>query len=143
MAYCTLDDILKLIPQAELILLTDDAGSGSVDSAVVSETTERSDRLIDAMLATRYLVPFSPVPAVVADISSVLAAYELQARRPQTMPEEWRKRRDDSMALLKLLASGGALLAGAIAAGGQATAVPAPSFSGPSRLFDRTSLEGC
>lgn len=142
MSYCTQADIEKLIPVKELARLTDDAAGQAVATAVVDDAVIRSSSLIDSYCAARYQTPFvDPPPAVIRDLCAVLAAYELQARRPQTMPEEWRKRRDDAVKTLLLITKGEVVLPGALSAQGEAVTVPAALFVGSARLFSRETID--
>ena len=142
MSYCTQADIEKLIPVKELVRLTEDGNGTAVVTAVVDDAIARSSSLIDSHCARQYQVPFAlPAPAVICDLCAVLAAYELQARRPQTMPEEWRRRRDDVMKTLLLIAKGDVVLSGAISAQGEPVTVPVASFVSSGRLFTRGAIQ--
>ena len=56
MAYCSQDDLLKMIPEAELAELT--AESGDIpDPVVVAEAIAKADGEIDSYLAVRYSLP--------------------------------------------------------------------------------------
>ena len=140
--YCAQADIEKLIPLKELARLTDDAAGTAVVAAVVDDAIARAASLIDSYCARLYQTPFAdPCPAVICDMSAVLAAYELQARRPQTMPEEWRKRKDDQLKTLLLIAKGEVVLPGAISAQGEPVSVPVASFVSSDRLFTRDTIQ--
>ena len=82
MAYSALADIQDRISPEELVRLTDDADAGAVDEARVTAAIADADAEIDAYCGTRYAVPLSPVPPMIARISGDLAAYALFSRRP-------------------------------------------------------------
>jgi phage gp36-like protein len=111
MAYCTQNDLLQLIPVAELAELTTEAGD-TPDPNVVAEAISKADAEIDAYLATRYQVPFNPAPGVVRALSVDLALYHLYSRR-SVAPQVRRQKYQDAVAFLKQAAAGQAAVAGA------------------------------
>jgi phage gp36-like protein len=137
MAYSTQDDLLTMIPQAELAALTADAGD-EPDSQVVAEAITRADAEIDAACGLRYTVPFSPVPERVQSLSTDLAIYHLFSRRG-VAPEVWRQKYRDGLAFLKQVAAGQATLAGS---GGEPPAADrqSPDFTNATRIFSRDTL---
>ncbi len=107
MAYSIQTDIEEQISQDELIELTDDAGSGSVDSSVVARAIADADAEIDSYCATRYSVPFDPVPVIIRKLSVDIAIYNLFARRSVLkVPEERQKRYDNAIRFLRDIAKG-------------------------------------
>ena len=108
MAYATAEDLL--LSAQDLIALTDDAGNGTLDAAVVTANIQRADRLIDTYLRGRYITPFDPVPAEVREISAALAKYYLEQRRHSTATEGTRNEYKDALQVLKDLQSGRATL---------------------------------
>jgi phage gp36-like protein len=111
MAYCTQDDILKLIPRDELAELTAESGD-EPDAAVVSEAIAKAEAEVDSYLGTRYAVPLSPVPAMVKSLAQDLALYHLYSRR-SVAPSVRRQKYVDALAFLKEVAAGRALIEGA------------------------------
>lgn len=106
MAYCDIDDILEQVSEDELIGLTDDSGTGVVDTAV-SRSIADADSEIDSYCGTRYAVPFSTVPAIVRKLSVDIALYNLYSRRSHTdMPAIRQARYDAAIRMLKAVASG-------------------------------------
>lgn len=104
MAYCSQDDILKFIPQAELAELT--AESGEVpDSLVVAEAIGQADGEIDSYLGVKYPVPLASVPAQIKALSVDLAIYRLYARRSVAPPVR-RKKYEEGVAFLRQVAAG-------------------------------------
>lgn len=115
MPYCTLADIKYLLPEEAIIQLTDDEHlkPSSMDPANpdhaaiiarIDEAIETADAEIDGYCASRYSVPFSPVPGVINKLSVELAIYYLYARR--TVPEKIEKRYDKAVSRLKDIARG-------------------------------------
>jgi len=139
MAYCTQTDILKQITEEQLIQLTDDNDTGSVDTAIVNDAILKADNVIDGYCAQRYTVPFSVVPGIIREISIDLALYHLFSRRVQTIPKLRETRYENTMKLLK-----------DIEAGRISLGVPAPaenpdrkgSYDGNDRLFTRDDMKG-
>jgi len=105
MAYCTFDDLKDQISEDELIQLTDDNGSGSVDMDKIDAAIAGADALIDGYCGKHYSVPFSPTPPIIHDFSVIIAVYRLFARR-QGAPEDRRTRYKDAVDFLKGVAKG-------------------------------------
>ncbi len=137
MAYCTQDDLLKMMPAAELAELTAEAGDVP-DSAVVAEAISEADAEIDSYLAVRYQVPLSPVPARVKALSLTLAICRLFSRR-SVMPAARRQDYEAALAFLRQAAAGQV----AIQEGpgpGPASGQEVEDFTGARRLFGRHIL---
>ena len=139
MAYCTIDDILKKIPQATVIQLTDDEGTGTVNADRVDEAIEGADAEINGYCATRYTVPLNPVPEIIVKLSADLAIYNLYARVVENIPDTRQQQRNAAIKLLERIADGKVLL-GSAGVEPPAAVQGKPSFSGPERLFNRTSM---
>ncbi len=79
--YSTAAQILKLLPEYEVLQLADDDGAGVIDdpavTAVLEEAIEQADREIDAYVGTVKRVPLSPVPALIENLSTKLAIHHL------------------------------------------------------------------
>lgn len=101
MPYCTQSDIEEQIPQAELINLTDDAGSGGVDASAVARAIADADAEIDAYCGARYTVPFSPAPVMIRKLSVDLAIYHLFSRRALKVSEDRKARYDNAIRFLR------------------------------------------
>jgi len=139
MAYCTQTDILKQITEDQLLQLTDDDDTGSIDTDVVIAAITDADDVIDGYCAQRYSVPFTTTPGIINTISVDLAIYNLFSRRIHTIPELRKERYENSMKLLKDIESGRISLG-----------VPAPaensdrigSYTANDTLFTRDNMEG-
>ena len=103
--YCTLADIQDQLDDQVIIELTDDAGAGTIDTAVVDRAVEDADAEVNGYCATRFSVPFSPVPPRIRAISVDIAIYNLFSRR-QAVPEERQTRYDNAKAYLANIAKG-------------------------------------
>ncbi|WP_449243957.1 gp436 family protein [Desulfobacca acetoxidans] len=138
MAYCTQEDIEKLIPEQELAELTTESGS-DIDADVVTEAIAKADTGIDSYLGVRYLVPFSLAPAVIRFLSVDLAIYHLYTRR-SIAPGIRRTRYEDALKFLQELADGTAVIPGAVE-----REAPADPFeltdNARGRIFSRRALE--
>lgn len=87
MAYSTLADLKKAIPEANLVQLTDDEDRGSVNESRVTQAIQDADDLIDTYLRGKHTVPLATVPPIIRRYSCVLAIYYLYARRLQDPTE--------------------------------------------------------
>lgn len=108
MAYCSLTDVEKKETQSQVILLTDDAATGAVDMAHLTEAITNADGMIDAILRGHVSpLPIDPVVAIIKDISVELTIYNLYLRRfGANMPDGLSTRKKDAMALLNGIAAG-------------------------------------
>jgi phage gp36-like protein len=80
-AYCSQNDLNGLISAQNLINLTDDNGTGSVDAGVLAAIIAVSSNTVDGMLCATYQVPFSPVPALVQQSAIIFTCEALFGRR--------------------------------------------------------------
>jgi phage gp36-like protein len=141
--YCTKADILKHLSEDELVQLTADSGT-NVDDAVVTEQIEGADSEIDSYTAKRYVVPMSPVPARIKSLSIVISIYKLHARRASKVGginEAVRTDYEDAIAFLRDVASGKAVIDGAITPTENAKTTGG-SFKGSGRIFTNDSMSG-
>lgn len=116
MSYSEKTDILDQLDEATLVELTDDDGTGTVDTSVVTRSIADADAEIDGYCATRYDVPFSAVPVMIRKISVDIAIYNLYSRRV-AVPEERDKRYSNAVKFLRNVSKG------LISLGGDAPAV--------------------
>lgn len=140
MAYCTQDDIERLIPSEDLAVLTSEGGGP--DEAVVADCIAKADAEIDGYLGIRYQVPLSPVPDLIKAISVDLAIYNLHKRRPLLpTPETCRQSYVDRISFLKSVVAGNATV-GASAAEPPAVSQDVVEIGSGDRVFSRDSLKG-
>lgn len=136
MPYCTQADIQSLeLTTDELIQLTDDGNTGTIDPAMIAAAIEKADAEIDANCQARYTVPFSPVPKIVKGWSATLAAFNLYRNRkkPETLIDRYNK----VMSWLKSVREGTASIAGVA----DASALPASTTDGTVQTFRRTQQD--
>jgi phage gp36-like protein len=107
MAYSTLTDILKVIPEVTVIQLTDDVAANSVDEAKVDEAIALADGEIDTYVGVKYPVPLTaPVPAIIRGISCDITIYKIYKRRLEEVPETRETSYRDAVKLLKEIRDG-------------------------------------
>ena len=100
MSYSTQVDLLLQLDNTTLINLTNDVGSGIVESNVVSQAISDADALIDSYLSSLYAVPLATVPVIIKNISVDIAIYNLYSRRMDTLPDV---RKDRFVSAIKYL----------------------------------------
>lgn len=142
MAYCTKTDILKKITDAELAQLTSE--TGVTDDAVVTECISEADGEIDSYAGRQYIVPMSPVPDRVRSLSIDISIFRVASRRALKLGginESIRQLYEDAIAFLKDVASGRAVIDGAVKpqANQQRTG---GLFKSNDRVFTKDSLSG-
>lgn len=81
MAYTTLENLKKRIPEADLIELTDDGQTGDVDAVIVDQALRDATVQIESKLRGRYPLPFSPVPAALEQIATILTIHNIYSRK--------------------------------------------------------------
>lgn len=140
MAYCTQDDLLKLVPEAEMAQLSAELGN-TPDAAVVTEVIARADAEIDAYLAVRYQLPLAETPPRVKFLSVDLALFHLYSRR-SVAPEVRQQKRDEAVAFLKLVAAGKAEIIGAAGVEVPGDAQDVTEISSATRVFSRDEMRG-
>lgn len=106
MAYSTLTDLKKLIPEETLIQLTDDENLGAVSQARVDEAIIQADAEIDSYCGSRYTIPFTTVPDIVKKISVDIAIYNLYSRRVEEIPETRAERYKNAIRQLEGISRG-------------------------------------
>lgn len=85
--YSTLDDIKKVLPEANLAQLTDDENAIEIKTDKVDEAILQADGEIDVYLDGRYSVPLSTVPAIIKKCSCDITIYNLYKRRMEEIPK--------------------------------------------------------
>lgn len=136
MAYCTADDLLLLIPLAELTELTADS-EDLPDATVIADAIDKAAAEIDSYLGVRYVLPLAGTPSQVRNLAVDMALYHLYSRR-SLAPQVRRQKYEAAVAFLKQVAAGQALVDGAGEASGDQRQVA--EFSGSSRVFGRDDL---
>lgn len=108
MPHCTQADLLNQLTQEELIQLTDDANTGTVDTAKVDAALAAASATIDAYAGARYTLPLETSEKV-KQLCVDLAIYELEKRR-RRVREATLAARDAALSFLRDLARGRAVL---------------------------------
>jgi len=140
MSYCTQDDLLEQISEAELIELTDDAGSGEVDADVVTRAIADADATIDAHCQGRYSVPLSPVPAMIRAVSVDMTIYNLLSRKNEEVPKSRDDRNRNAIRFLERVADGKIQLGASTPA--QANTEHSVNIESGTRIFTRDKMSG-
>lgn len=103
--YAIMTDIIDLYGEDLLIRIADLDKDGQPDEDVVEKALEAADALIDAYLSSAYSLPLPSVPDVLRTLAIDIAVYKLPiTRAPRT--DEMRKRYEDALAHLKMMAAG-------------------------------------
>ncbi len=110
MAYCSEDDLLKMIPQADLADLTVESGEVP-DSLIIIDAISKAGAEIDSYLGVRYVVPLATPPDRVKALAVDLAIYHLYSRR-SIVPPVWQQRHDAAVAFLKQVVAGQIVIVG-------------------------------
>jgi phage gp36-like protein len=137
MAYCSEDDLLKMIPQSELADLT--AESGEVpDSLIIADAISKAGAEIDSYLGVKYVVPLSSPPAQVKSLAVDLAIYHLYSRR-NVVPPVRQQKYEAAVAFLKQVVAGQMVIVGATGESPTA-AKEVADFTSAIRAFSRDTL---
>ena len=81
--YCTVDDVLKLVPEHTLIRLTQDTpGRENVDESVVSAAIKYASDKIDSAIRGRYPLPLPQKVDLLKELALDLVRHRLYSRRP-------------------------------------------------------------
>lgn len=104
LTYCTVAEYLDMFQIAEAAALSnlDDPLGTSVDTALIERTLFDASAEAEAYLG-RYTLPISPVPQLLRRCVADLARYYMSRYDP---PEDVRKRYEDALRRLKMLADG-------------------------------------
>lgn len=115
MAYSDVLLIKKRLSPDLLLALSDDSGTGNLNSpevvAVIDEAIGQADSIINSHLSPRYQVPLTgTVPDSISEISCTLAVCILFGRRSLALPETWEMEREFDLNVLEKLREGKILL---------------------------------
>lgn len=138
MPYATQSDLLNQLTNAELVQLTDDAGTGSVDTAKVTAALTAASATIDAYAGARYTLPLQTSEKI-KQLCIDLAIYELEKRR-RRLRDATVAARDAALGFLRDLAAGRAVLDLPTGAQPQATEADVKKTAQP-RVFSDEKLE--
>ncbi|MCB9849133.1 MAG: DUF1320 family protein [Phycisphaerales bacterium] len=146
MAYITTEDIALRLGPSGYVQLTDDAGTGNANEAVVDAERLAAEGEVDSYLARRYRVPIDlsrhgELAGLLAAVALDLAEYRLHARRPP-VPADVHERQRAALTWLSRVASGEVVLPSvAQVAGNSATGAVAATI-GEAAVLSRDELAG-
>jgi phage gp36-like protein len=140
MIYVTRQEIERRFGVTTLVQLTDDAGTGLVNEAVLSAAVDDAEAEVHAELAGRYVTPVAVagLPEAAAILRALvldLLEMRLHARRPE-VPDDVTKRHALVRARLADLGAGRAMLPGAAVIG------PRAEITGNAAVLSRETFEG-
>lgn len=146
MSYVTNEDIELRVGSARYIQLTDDAGAGSANTAVVDEACRGAEGEVDSALAQRYAVPIDVLahPEAAALLRSVtldMIEYRLHARR-RDVPSDVIAKRGAAVEWLARVGRGEAALPSVAPISPGAPQGPRASITGEPRMLSRDELSG-
>ena len=106
--YLEYDNLLAMIPEKELINLTNDTSAPvqSVNMTVVNNCAEFADELINASVRKRYILPLKFIPFFIKNLSCDITAYRIYSRRPNKVPEAVKENYDKALKILDKIGSG-------------------------------------
>lgn len=140
MAYCTAQDLidLRMASERELIQLSDEAGEGTLDTAVITAAAEQAALEIDAYLSAQVVVPLASPSDGIKRLAAILTYFHLFPEPTEHASDQYQR------ALVEL----GAIASGAlpIDATGARVATHWPDAlewaDGPGRIFRRPDSGG-
>ncbi len=103
MPYATLDDLIERAGQREILDTADRDKDGIADADVIASALATAEAEINGYVATKYILPFVEVPALVKNWAVSLARYYLhRAKRPELVKEDY----DNAISQLQDVAAG-------------------------------------
>ena len=140
MAYATLDDLVTLCGDRELIQLTDrsDPPVNAIDETVTGPALDWASDLVDSYVGAAYALPLTQTPQMLRDIATDLARFRLYK---DAAPEEVKGRYDQAIARLKDISAGRAKIPGVAGVEPDARSDVVLSTSSD-RTFSRDSMAG-
>ena len=139
MAYIVQADLLAQLSNAQLIQLTDDAKTGSVDTDKVDKAIADAEAEVNGYVATKHSVPLaSPIPDLIKKLAIDITIYNLYRRRQRT-PEDVRTAYEDAVKKLEGIARG-LITLGVDPQPAESSKATQGETSGPARVFDRDKL---
>lgn len=140
MSYATLTDIRKQIFEDELIRLTDEDRTNTVDEVKVTNAIETADVEIDAYLGEKYTLPMADAPPILTKLSVDLAIRNLYLLAPGGIPEDRDTQAKNCVRMLEKIANGSLTLGASDPQNGSTE--NAVTMSASPRLFSRDKLRG-
>lgn len=144
MSYCTVDDLKTIVPEQDLIELTDDAvPAASIVTANADKAIADAGEMIDGYLRGRYSMPLDPVPGLIGTLACDIAVYRLYARRVKlTPPEGVSERYKNALKLLGQIQQGQVTLGVGDSITADSGNMDKISATAGDRLFTRDTMKG-
>jgi len=132
-------DLQQRFSGHELVQLSDRAGTGDADLAIIEMALADAAAEINGYLAGRYALPLTVTPPIINRVACDIARYRLY---DQAAPESVRERYEDARRLLEAVASGKAKLG--LPATQEASHNPAhgAAYLGNPKILGRDQTEG-
>lgn len=139
MTYATQADLVDRFGTEELAQRTNRVDGLTIDTVVLGRALGDADAEIDGYLATRYSLPLASIPAVLVRLAADIARYRLSDKG---ISDTVRQRYEDSVSLLKRMASGDVKLGGAAVVAAEGGSGNAVAVRTPARMFGPEQLQG-
>ena len=138
--YATANDIAKQIFEDELIRLTDESGTGAIDTTKVETAIETAEVEVDAYLGEKYSLPLDSIPGILTKLTVDLAIKNLYLLAPGGVPDDRSEQAKVAVRMLEKI-SEGSLTLGASDPQGDDTD-NAVLVGSPGRIFSRDKMRG-
>lgn len=107
MGYCTIDDIIKMLPEDQLIRLTDDEGTGSYNEGRATEAIDSGSEEIDTYLGGRVALPIEgDIPPILGKLNVDIAICNLYSRLAEEIPSTRADRYKNAIRFLEKVSEG-------------------------------------
>lgn len=133
MPYNTRQNMIDRYGEEELIQLTDRAGNGVIDDAVLDQAIADANAEIDGYLGGRYQLPLAVTPPILTVYACDITRYRLY---DDAATEQVEKRYQDALKFLRL-AAGGKVQIGPAADGSKPAPAGGAQMESDGRIFGR------
>ena len=107
MSYCSISDIQAVIANDDLVQLTNDSGSDTVDTNKINDAVSYVENVIDGYLRGRYDLPLASIPDELKYLAVDFVIYKLYSRRMYTeIPESVRRKYEEVIKTLEKIQKG-------------------------------------
>lgn len=107
MPYCVIDDLIKALPEQQLIRITDDDQTGAYDSGRVQEAIDSASEEVDVYLGGRIALPITgDIPPILSKMAVDIAIYNLYSRVKEQIPETRKERYRNATRFLEKVSEG-------------------------------------
>ena len=104
MSYATINDVFKRYKPIRTRVGSEDTQVTSTDVASIFVTDAES--IIDSYISRRYAVPLNPVPALIVQVASDLAIFNMLVELLPSTPDFFQPRYDRAMNTLEMIRDG-------------------------------------